>query len=179
MRTAMLLTVLTIIPCGCGALVSGPPGLVRLGADAREVGERYMTQIVDQSGKLDGMEFVEPPAAICSYSLTHLPTVDWDNVVATKWKNTSFTGPGPSEELKRYGIDMVAYKPVIRIDLRFEIELKDGTSKFATLSLRPTDDWSVFDTPLERAYGTLKIIPPSGRAAWNEATQAYEAIAKY
>ena len=44
-------------------------------------------------------------------------------------------------------------KSVIDITLEFDIELKDGTSRAATLSLRPTDD------------GTLKIIPSSGQVS--------------
>jgi len=144
MRMVMLLAVLSIVPCGCGALASEEP-------DPREVGERYITQIVGQSGELDGMEFANLPAVICEYSATSLPTIDWDNVVATTWKRTVFRGPGPSEELKSYGIEFNSTKSVIDIILEFDIELKDGTSRAATLSLRPTDD------------GTLKIIPSSGQ----------------
>ena len=110
-----------------------------------------MTQIVVQSGNLKGMEFVNLPAVICRYSETRLPTINWDNVVATKWKRTALRGPGPSEDLKSYGIEFDSAKPLIDIVLEFDIELKDGTSRAATLSLRPADD------------GTLKIIPPSGQ----------------
>ena len=99
------------------------------------------------------MEFVNLPAVICEYSKTHLPSINWENVVATKWKRTSLRGPGPSEELKSYGIEFNSMKSVIDIVLEFDIELKDGTSRAATLSLRPTDD------------GTLKIIPSSGQVS--------------
>ena len=146
MRMAMLLAVLSIIPSGCGALSSQEP-------DPRVVGERYMTQIVSQSGNLEGMEFLNLPAVICGYSRTHLPTINWDNVVATKWKKTMLRGPGPSKELKNYGVEFDSTSPLIDIVLEFDIELKDGTSRAATLSLRPADD------------GTLKIIPSSGKVS--------------
>ena len=144
MRTAMLFAVLSIIPCGCGALNSEEP-------DPRVVGERYMNQIVGQSGNLEGMEFVNLPAVICEYSMTHLPTINWENVVATKWKETVLRGPGPSQELKNHGVEFDSAKPLIDIVLEFDVKLKDGTSRTATLSLRPADD------------GTLKIVPPSGQ----------------
>ena len=112
-----------------------------------------MAQIVGQSGKLDGMEFVKLPAAICEYSLTSLPTVDWDNVVAAKPRRPVFRGPGPSQELARYKFDYILSHGqmlgTVLIDVGFDIELKDGTSAVATLSLRPADD------------GTLKIVPPA------------------
>ncbi|MFP6700589.1 MAG: hypothetical protein VB861_02525 [Planctomycetaceae bacterium] len=114
-----------------------------------------MTQIVSQSGNLEGMEFLNLPAVICEYSETHLPTINWDNVVATKWKKTALRGPGPSKELKNYGLEFASTSPLIDIVLEFDIQLKDGTSRAATLSLRPADD------------GTLKIIPSrqvSGRS---------------
>jgi len=144
MRMAMLFAVLSIIPCGCGALSSEEP-------DPRVVGERYMMQIVGQSGNLEGMELVNLPTIIGGYSETQLPTIDWNNVVATKWKRTILRGPGPSEELKRHVIEFDSAKSLIDIVLEFDIELKDGSSRSATLSLRPADD------------GTLKIIPSSGQ----------------
>ena len=109
-----------------------------------------MNQIVGQSGNLEGMEFVNLPAVICEYSMTHLPTINWENVVATKWKETVLRGPGPSQELKNHGVEFDSAKPLIDIVLEFDVKLKDGTSRTATLSLRPADD------------GTLKIVPPSG-----------------
>ena len=110
-----------------------------------------MNQIVGQSGNLEGMEFVNLPAVICEYSKTHLPTINWENVVATKWKETVLRGPGPSQELKNHGVEFDSAKPLIDIVLEFDVKLKDGTSRTATLSLRPADD------------GTLKIVPPSGQ----------------
>ena len=142
MRTAMLFAVVSVIPCGCGALSSEEP-------DPRVVGERYMTQIVGQSGNLEGMEFANLPDTIYGYSRTHLPTINWDNVVATKWKETVFRGPGPSQELKHHAVEFDSAKNLIDIVLEFDVKLKNGTSRTATLSLRPADD------------GTLKIVPPS------------------
>ena len=110
-----------------------------------------MNQIVGQSGNLEGMELVNLPAVICEYSKTHLPTINWENVVATKWKETVLRGPGPSQELKDHGVEFDSAKPLIDIVLEFDVKLKDGTSRTATLSLRPADD------------GTLKIVPPSGQ----------------
>lgn len=51
----MLLAALSIISCGCGALNSKEP-------DPRVVGERYLDQILGQSGDLEGLEFVTLPA---------------------------------------------------------------------------------------------------------------------
>ena len=146
MKLPLLLAVMLLVPLGCGDFA--PDNL-----DPQEVASQYMTRIVDQSGKLDGLELVDPPAVISEYSSTSLPSVDWDNVVAAKPRRPVFRGPGPSQELARYKFDYIlSYGQMpgtVLIDVGFDIELKDGTSAVATLSLRPADD------------GTLKIVPPA------------------